>query len=378
MSARSGVRIAKNSFTRTLDAFEEHRIKQWHWSVPGLTVPNWRAVRETGKFSQLIGGKYECLDCGMRHLLPGKGRALICKYLPAQEAKKRAVGYIELKLARARGQHDKIEDLMLSDLAYEIGRWRSRYSWGPDVVGGYLDHERLGEHFKRDDSLPDDGHNRKLTEDEGRLVYNHLPLVRKYAKRRSSIVFDEKGFYTTDDSLYSDLEEIGMRALEDVVRRYDPTRGVTLGAFARLRVGGAMDNYLQRDRMPTVGGLAEVHIGMNVPNPLLKKTSAAVKRYRDSTGGYKERSYASTSVRPDGKTRLIPANASRFNHTMDAALARLNHRQREVYRGRVLSDPPVTRSVLAAKLGIRDERQIPRIEKQAVKRIAKFLKVSPP
>jgi hypothetical protein len=63
---------------------------------------------------------------------------------------------------------------------------------------------------------------------------------------------------------------------------------------------------------------------------------------------------------------------------MEAALERLNPRQREVYRGRVLSDPPVPRSVLAAKLGIRDERQIPRIEKQARHRMAKLLKVSPP
>jgi hypothetical protein len=117
---------------------------------------------------------------------------------------------------------------------------------------------------------------------------------------------------------------------------------------------------------------------MTVPNPLLRKSSAAPKRYRDSAGGYKERTYISTSTRPDGKSRLIPANASRFNHTMDAALAKLNHRQREVYRARVLSDPPISRSVLAQKLGIRDDRQIPRIEKQAVKRIAKFLKVSPP
>jgi hypothetical protein len=159
---------------------------------------------------------------------------------------------------------------MLADLAHEIGYWRSWYSWGADVVGRYLNHERLGEHFRRDVPLPDDGHNHKLTDEEGQLVYKHLQLVRKYAKRRSSTIFYEKGFWTTDDALYSDLEEIGVRALEDAVRRYDPTRGVTFGAFARKRVGGAMDNYLQRDRVPTVGGLAEVHIGMKVPNPLLK------------------------------------------------------------------------------------------------------------
>jgi DNA-directed RNA polymerase specialized sigma subunit len=40
----------------------------------------------------------------------------------------------------------------------------------------------------------------------------------------------------------------------------------------------------------------------------------------------------------------------------------------------VLADPPVTRSALAAKLGVA-ERQIPRIEQQAKKKMAKLLKV---
>ena len=60
---------------------------------------------------------------------------------------------------------------------------------------------------------------------------------------------------------------------------------------------------------------------------------------------------------------------------LEAALEKLNPRQREVYRGRVLSDPPVPRSVLATRLGIKDERQIPRIEKQARQKMARLLKV---
>jgi hypothetical protein len=133
MSVRNGARIANNNFNRTLDAFEEHLIKEWHYSIPGLPRSNWRAV--DGTDNGTIFGQYECLDCGMRHRLPGKGRALICKHLPAQEAKNRAVGYIELKIARARGQYEDVADLMLADLAHEIGYWRSWYSWGADVVG---------------------------------------------------------------------------------------------------------------------------------------------------------------------------------------------------------------------------------------------------
>jgi len=63
-----------------------------------------------------------------------------------------------------------------------------------------------------------------------------------------------------------------------------------------------------------------------------------------------------------------------MSETIKAALERLNPRQREVYEGRVLSEPQVTRSELARRRGIKDDRQIPRIENQARVKIARFLK----
>ncbi len=61
-------------------------------------------------------------------------------------------------------------------------------------------------------------------------------------------------------------------------------------------------------------------------------------------------------------------------------LAKLNARQRAVYRGTVLTDPPVSRFRLALELGIRDVTQISRIKRQAERKITKLLKrkVSPP
>ena len=50
---------------------------------------------------------------------------------------------------------------------------------------------------------------------------------------------------------------------------------------------------------------------------------------------------------------------------IEAALARLNPRQRTVYRGRVLTEPPLSRAAIARQLGIADVTQISRIEKQA-------------
>jgi hypothetical protein len=90
-----------------------------------------------------------------------------------------------------------------------------------------------------------------------------------------------------------------------------------------------------------------------------RRTSKAVKRRRSSTGGFKEVQYVSIAVkRPP---RLIAANRS----AMEAKLAKLNPKQRAVYRGRMISDPPVPAPELAKRLRIKDVSQIWRILKQA-------------
>jgi RNA polymerase sigma factor (sigma-70 family) len=350
---RARNRIACINFERTLPAFEEHeeeRNKVW--------------------------GQYECLDCGGRHDVPGLGLSLVCSQLSADEGKKRATGRIDAQLARAKGQYQKVADNILEQLSIEIAYWAKYHPrWGKEILSECLRNPALKPFLTRDMPLPDNGHNRPLPENAGELIYKHLPLVRRLAKERATTV-SSRG-YEVNDTLFSDLEEVGVRALEAALEHFDPTRGITFGVFVRKRVAGAMDNYLARERIRTINGNG-ISMGYDFSVTDDGRTAKPPKRNRASTGGYREKAYISTSVRPaNSPSRLIAANRSGFDQVMEAALAKLNARQREVYRGRVLSDPPVSRSMLAAKLGIQDDRQVPRIEKQARLKMAKLLKVSP-
>jgi len=58
---------------------------------------------------------------------------------------------------------------------------------------------------------------------------------------------------------------------------------------------------------------------------------------------------------------------------IERLLPRLNRRQRAVYRGMVLSEPPLSRATLARQLGIKDETQISRILGQAQRKMAAWL-----
>jgi RNA polymerase sigma factor (sigma-70 family) len=349
---RARNRIACINFERVLPAFEEHeeeRNKVW--------------------------GQYECLDCGGRHDIPF-GLSLVCPQLSADEGKKRATGRIDALLARAKGQYQKVADNILEQLSIEIAYWAEYHPhWGKEIFSECLRNPVLKPFLTRDTPLPH-GHNRHLPENARELIYKHLPLVRRLAKERATTV-SSRG-YEVNDTLFSDLEEVGFRALEAAFEHFDPTRGITFGVFVRKRVAGAMDNYLARERIRTINGNA-ISMGNDFSVADDGRTAEPPKRHRTSTGGYREPAYISDSVRPaNSPSRLIAANRSGFDQVMKAALEKLNPRQREVYRGRVLSDPPVPRSVLAAKLGIQDDRQIPRIEKQARLKMAKLLKVSPP
>jgi RNA polymerase sigma factor (sigma-70 family) len=360
---------------RTLPDFEEHRIGGF-WRPGVHQFDNWRSVEWRTVF-----GRYECLDCGERHDLPGPGVALICTKLPGDEAKRRAVGRIEKFIARARGQRPNISSDILSNIAGEIVWWAECYPWGRGILAEYRHHHFLQSYVAALENPPlPDGDNVRPPPNAGEMIYEHLPLVRRLARERASRVFDGKGFLAVDDSLLSDLENVGMQVLEDAVHRFDPTRGVTFGAFVRKRLAGAMDDWLKDERIRFINGAYDMALD-GAPVADDRSSSNAPKRYRTSTGGHRETPYISTSARPVRRpdavstTRLIRKGVGQ---EIEAALERLNSRQREVYRGRVLSDPPVPRSVLAMKLGIRDERQIPRIEKQARRKMANFLKVSPP
>jgi hypothetical protein len=262
-----------------------------------------------------------------------------------------------------------------SGVRAQIGSWAQYHPhWGAGILNEYRRHSKLGSYLLQDTALPD-GDNHRPPPNAGEMIWGHLPLVRKLAKARAGC----------NHSVLDALDAVGMDVLEKEVNRFDPTRGVTFGAFLRKRLAGAMDDWLKYKRVHTVGGAAVTFMddgGGWVPKGSGYVTANAPKRRRTSTGGYRERAYVETAVQPMGGPRLIPADRLSFEQAMEAALGRLNSRQREVYRGRVLSDPQVPRSVLASRLGIRDERQIPRIEAQARRKMARLLsdgsKVSPP
>jgi DNA-directed RNA polymerase sigma subunit (sigma70/sigma32) len=78
---------------------------------------------------------------------------------------------------------------------------------------------------------------------------------------------------------------------------------------------------------------------------------------------------------PPPQSQLIPGKRSQ--DMIEAALAKLNPRQRAVYRGRVLTNPPLSRSAIARQLGIADPTQVSRIERQARRKCAKPESVTP-
>jgi RNA polymerase sigma factor (sigma-70 family) len=371
---RDPVRAIRNvaSDPRSLPEFEEHVIVDaFRWSPARLTATwqpqNWRSVDD----SSTISGRYECLDCGGRHQLPGPGYPLICESLPQTEATRRAVGRIERFIAKARGQHAKIAAEILADASRDVVHFAQYYpAWGRGILDEYRRHPMLEHHIAALENPPRRDRENAPPPNAGKMISDHLPLVRKLAGQRA----------LQDDSLFSDLENVGMRALEEAADRFDPTFGVTFGAFVQKRLAGAMDAWLTRERVVYVNNAYDMALERErVADE--RRSLGAPRRHRTSTGGYRETPYISTSVRPvrrpDGAStgRLISKS---IRQDLEAALEKLNPRQREVYRGRVLSDPPVPRSLLATRLGIKDERQIPRIEKQARQKMARLLKVSPP
>jgi RNA polymerase sigma-B factor len=73
-------------------------------------------------------------------------------------------------------------------------------------------------------------------EARAKLIEDHLSLVRTLARR-----FDHRG------EMLEDLEQVGAVGLIKAVDRFEPRRGVSLGAFAIPTIAGEMQRHL-RDR----------------------------------------------------------------------------------------------------------------------------------
>jgi len=78
----------------------------------------------------------------------------------------------------------------------------------------------------------------KLTVEQQRLVEDYMPMVRALVNTK---------WQQSSRELQADLVQQGYLALVDGVVRYDPTRGVTFGAYVKWRVHKYISEYQQMD-----------------------------------------------------------------------------------------------------------------------------------
>jgi len=219
-------------------------------------------------------------------------------------------------------------DRILKRAAERLNDWAANKTWGAGVrsrftSAGHILSIYIAADLKRSDLLrAPEGHNSQLTADEADLVLRHWPLVESEAQKIAR----------RDGELYDRLTTIGRAELEKAVRRFDVTRGFTFGAFVRKRIRGSMLNYLERDwnREPSWADPADDQ-GKRWFRGMTRKAGAGTQIPERPTG--------------EPQSRLIPGKRSL--DALEKALAKLNHRQRAVYRGRVLRKPPLSRAELA-------------------------------
>jgi DNA-directed RNA polymerase specialized sigma subunit len=292
----------------------------------------------------------------------------------------RSLKRIRYFLEAANGQTPENAKLYLREIVAIAEDGELPPGWRQMVANDYPQHVSLLDWVTRYDFYDEPrkpaqgGRDRPPTPEEGKLVTEHLPLVRKFAVQRASKINNLAGGTTLDHGLLAELERIGLKVLEEQVGRWEPARGVTFGAFAKLRVAGAMDNYLARERIRTVSSTASSTASSRADAREKWKSEASgtrAKGNRTSTGGRKIKSYAETP-KPH-PPRLIPASPGGFGAELALAIAQLTPNQRAVYEGRVLADPPLSHGDLAARLQVSRPR-IVALEKNARQRISKLLR----
>jgi RNA polymerase sigma factor (sigma-70 family) len=299
-----------------------------------------------------------------------------------------AIDRIELRLAIACGQLPRTEEAMHRQIARIINdeygyiadshgslwlKVREKYLQEGSVLAPYIladDQRREIEEAEAQRALQP-----PLPAARAELVFNHLPLIRSLA---SSVAGQ-------NDTLFSELELLGVAVLEEQARKFDPSRGVTFGAYARHRLRGAMIDYARSHCgcSIAVGGPDEIEAVCR-PKPARRPTSeperSFVERDIRTPSHAKGNDYAAIVLqylKAGGVVRHSRKQPPADMAAIEDALLKLNRRQQVVYRGRVLADPPLSRAILARQLGIADETQISRIERQAHRKMAKWLKVSP-
>jgi Sigma-70 region 2 len=307
------------------------------------------------------------------------------------------VDWIERRLAHAVGQSEKHTDAILANLAFNL-------NWcGGAIRQRYVNHPILGRYLLDERAQPPQGtvglagkDDASLSAQQTKLVSDHVPLFKSIARQ----------FAGKRDWLRDDLETHGMEKLVSLVRDYDSTRGVTFGAFAKRRLMGAMRDYLKNHPRTISIEPEQIDIALRDKTRKLPKQKSDGVQTKHWSMGDKRLDKLS-----DGKSALWQRDRERYASSywdrkeldkqtarfvtaggiikrygepcipeyLKGPLEKLKHKQRVVYIGTVLTDPPVTRYRLALELGIRDVTQISRIKRQAERKMAGLLKpkVSP-
>jgi DNA-directed RNA polymerase sigma subunit (sigma70/sigma32) len=355
--------------------------------------------------ARLTKDRWFCESCNVWHS-KARGRRDCLNYLSNIA---RQESYVQSRLAEIE-RGDEYIDSVLPHIALNINRW------GGEIRRRYLKHPVIGPYLL-DASLAgkDDA---SLSAEQAELVRKYVPLVKSIAKQ----------YARSNAELRADLETHGMETLTGLVRRYDAARGFTFGALAKPWLLGAMrERFLERVHEIAVGDPEKVYaaalqrtrklpskpnedgprsdrhldklfdrIARPDPQPmprsgtdqrldeLFARDSAAAKsdlRLRRAASQRQEelRKLTARYLESGGSIKRRTPRTPTLTEDLQRTIAKLNARQQAVYRGRVLTDPPVTRDRLARQLGIRDSTQISRIQRQAECKVAKILKpkVSP-
>jgi len=99
----------------------------------------------------------------------------------------------------------------LADAAWEVLGWARYYpGWGHGILDEYRHHPELASFIAALENTPlRAGDNVRPPPEAGEIIYNHLSLVRRLARDRSTTVVDDRGVPAINDSLFSDLEGVG-------------------------------------------------------------------------------------------------------------------------------------------------------------------------
>jgi hypothetical protein len=286
---------------------------------------------------------------------------------------------VELKLVQATGQTPGVEQSYYRHTAETILNWTGYYSWGnadpapwgESILAKYWDHEDLGPALRalqaawrllaEEESAP------PLRDRQKKLIVDHEPLVQAMA---SKLLRNPRG--QINQFHFAALVDLGQSILIQQVRRYDPSHGVTFGAFVRKRLMGAMADWLLENNHLYItfddeGGWTAEPAQKYVRDTAERDVKPIRRRGRPRGSGRKD-TQAAPHKKTAGKSgdirgaealeRNLAVLSQYTSAEVDAALTEIRERPKvgasaeRVFRARFLTDPPVTLSALARELGL--------------------------